>query len=130
MSSIAPPHDRFTVGSLVRARGREWVVLPESYSDADPDLLVLRPLGATDAETTGILSALEEVSPATFAPPDPTQPGDARSAALLRDALRLGFRSSAGPFRSLRSDQRRPAPLPAGAAADGAQTGHRSATDR
>src|SRR5205807_4271326 len=64
------------------------------------ELLVLRPLGATDAETTGILSALEEVVPATFAPPDPTQPGDARSAALLRDALRLGFRSSAGPFRS------------------------------
>jgi superfamily II DNA or RNA helicase len=100
LSSIAQPQGRFTVGSLVRARGREWVVLPDSYSDADPDLLVLRPLGATDAETTGILSVLEEVVPATFAPPDPTQSGDARSAALLRDALRLGFRSSAGPFRS------------------------------
>ena len=100
MSATVTPEGRFTVGSLVRDRGREWVVLPESYSDADPDLLVLRPLGATDAETAGILPALEEVIPATFAPPDPTQPGDARSAALLRDALRLGFRSSAGPFRS------------------------------
>jgi superfamily II DNA or RNA helicase len=100
LTAIAPPEGRFTVGSLVRARGREWVVLPESYSEADPELLVLRPLGATDAETTGILPALEEVVPATFAPPDPAQPGDARSAALLRDALRLGFRSSAGPFRS------------------------------
>jgi superfamily II DNA or RNA helicase len=100
LTAIAPPEGRFTVGSLVRARGREWVVLPESYSDADPELLVLRPLGATDAETTGILSALEEVVEAKFAPPDPTHPGDARSAALLRDALRLGFRSSAGPFRS------------------------------
>jgi superfamily II DNA or RNA helicase len=86
----------FAVGSLVQARGREWVVLPES----EPDLLLLRPLGATDAEIAGILPALEEVRPATFDPPDPRRPGDARSARLLRDALRLGFRSSAGPFRS------------------------------
>ena len=86
----------FAVGSLVAARGREWVVLPES----EPDLLVLRPLGATDAEIAGILPALEQVSPATFDLPDPSKPGDARSARLLRDALRLGFRSSAGPFRS------------------------------
>jgi superfamily II DNA or RNA helicase len=86
----------FAVGSLVEARGREWVVLPET----DDELLVLRPLGATDAEIAGILPELEEVRPATFAPPDPSKPGDARSARLLRDALRLGFRSSAGPFRS------------------------------
>lgn len=84
----------------MRARGREWVVLPDSYSGADPELLLLRPLGGTDAETTGLLPALEAVQPATFASPDPTDPGDARSARLLRDALRLGFRSSAGPFRS------------------------------
>lgn len=86
----------FAVGSLVSARGREWVVLPES----EPDLLVLRPLGATDAEIAGILPALEPVRSATFDPPDPTKPGDARSARLLREALRIGFRSSAGPFRS------------------------------
>jgi len=86
----------FAVGSLVAARGREWVVLPESESD----LLVLRPLGATDAEVAGILTELETVKPAKFDPPDPEQIGDARSARLLRDALRLGFRSSAGPFRS------------------------------
>lgn len=90
------PQPAFAVGSLVSARGREWVVLPES----EPDLLVLRPLGATDAEIAGILPGLEEVRPAIFDPPDPNHPGDARSAALLRDALRLGFRSSAGPFRS------------------------------
>jgi superfamily II DNA or RNA helicase len=71
-------------------------VLPET----EADLLVLRPLGATDAEIAGILPALEEVRPARFDPPDPKKPGDARSARLLRDALRLGFRSSAGPFRS------------------------------
>jgi superfamily II DNA or RNA helicase len=94
--TVTASQPAFAVGSLVSARGREWVVLPESESD----LLVLRPLGATDAEIAGILPALEEVRPATFDPPDPNSPGDARSAALLRDALRLGFRSSAGPFRS------------------------------
>ena len=86
----------FTVGSLVKARGREWVVLP----DSDPELLMLRPLGGTDNEITGIYLPLEKVEPATFALPDPAQVGDYRSARLLRDAVRLGFRSSAGPFRS------------------------------
>ncbi|HEY9076219.1 MAG TPA: helicase-related protein [Anaerolineaceae bacterium] len=86
----------FTVGSLVNARGREWVVLPESTHD----LLVLRPLGGTEDEITGIYLPLESVSSATFDLPDPTQVGDYRSARLLRDAIRLGFRSSAGPFRS------------------------------
>ena len=52
------------VGSLVRARGREWVVLPES----DDDVLVLRPLGGTDDEIAGILTELETIEPATFAP--------------------------------------------------------------
>ena len=86
----------FAAGSLVRARGREWVVLPESQES----LLILRPLGGTDDEVTGILTSLEEVAPAQFDLPDPSQPGDFRSGRLLQDALRLGFRSSAGPFRS------------------------------
>ncbi|MBE0448017.1 MAG: DEAD/DEAH box helicase [Actinobacteria bacterium] len=86
----------FAVGSLVKARGREWVVLPES----DSDLLMLRPLGGTEDEVTGIYIPLETVEPAQFDLPDPSQIGDYRSCRLLRDALRLGFRSSAGPFRS------------------------------
>ena len=86
----------FPVGSLVKARGREWVVLPESADD----LLVLRPLGGTDDEIAGVYLPLEKVEPASFALPDPKQIGDYRSARLLRDAIRLGFRSSAGPFRS------------------------------
>ena len=85
----------YTVGSLVRARGREWVVLPES----NDELLRLRPLGGTDDETAGILTALEPVEPARFALPDPSQVGDYRSAQLLRDAVRLGFETSAGRFR-------------------------------
>lgn len=86
----------YAPGALVRTRGREWVVLPGSTDE----LLVLRPLGGTEEETTGVLTELEEVQPATFPLPDPAAIGDHRSCQLLRDALRLGFRSSAGPFRS------------------------------
>lgn len=86
----------FAVGTLVRARGREWVVLPGS----EDDLLVLRPLGGTDDEVAGIYLPLETVEEASFAPPSPDDLGDYRSARLLRDALRLSVRSSAGPFRS------------------------------
>jgi superfamily II DNA or RNA helicase len=85
-----------TVGSLVQARGREWVVLP----DSSEDLLMLKPLGGRDEEVTGILPGLETISPASFDLPDPSKPGDFRSARLLREAARLGFRGSAGPFRS------------------------------
>jgi len=70
---------RFAVGSLVRARGREWVVLPES----DEHMLVLRPLGGTEDEVTGIYAPLEQVEAAHFDLPDPTQPGDYRSCRLL-----------------------------------------------
>ncbi|MCC6776423.1 MAG: DEAD/DEAH box helicase [Hyphomicrobiales bacterium] len=86
----------FAVGSLVRARGREWVVLPDSQDE----MLVLRPLGGTEDEVTGIYLPLETVEPASFGLPDPDDAGDDRSCRLLRDAVRLGFRSSAGPFRS------------------------------
>ncbi len=86
------------VGSLVKCRGREWVVLPDSGDD--PDLLMLRPLGGTDDEVCGIYLPLEAVEPASFDLPDPTAVGDHLSCRLLRDAVRLGFRASAGPFRS------------------------------
>jgi len=87
----------FSVSSLVRARERDWVVLPGSTDT----LLRLRPLGGADVEETALLPALERVEPATFPLPDPGRPGDARSARLLRDAVRIGFRSSAGPLRCL-----------------------------
>jgi superfamily II DNA or RNA helicase len=86
----------FAIGSLVTARGRDWVVLP----DSEPDLLVVRPLGGTDEEVTGIHLGLEQVRPAALAAPTAADLGDYRSARLLRDAVRLGFRASAGPFRS------------------------------
>lgn len=84
------------VGSLVRARKREWIVLPES----DEQMLMLRPLGGRDDEIAGIYLPLEKVEPASFNPPNPDFLGDYRSCKLLRDAVRLGFRSSAGAFRS------------------------------
>ncbi len=85
-------------GALVRARGREWIVLPES----DASLLVLRPLGGTDDEIAGIDLAFEgdDVRSATFAPPTVADLGDHASARLLHQALRLSVRDGAGPFRS------------------------------
>jgi superfamily II DNA or RNA helicase len=62
-------------------------------------MAVLRPLGGSEDEVAGIYLPLERVEPASFALPDPSQLGDYRSCRLLRDAMRLGFRSSAGPFR-------------------------------
>ncbi|WP_331449223.1 DEAD/DEAH box helicase [Streptomyces prasinus] len=87
----------YSAGSLVTARGREWVVLPES----EPDLLVLRPLGGSDDDIAAVFPAFEKVRGAEFAPPVPGDLGDQRAAGLLRTALRVGFRSGAGPFRSL-----------------------------
>jgi superfamily II DNA or RNA helicase len=95
--SISTAESSYAVGSLVSARGREWVVLPES----DSDFLVLRPIGGTDDDIAGVIPSLEDVKPASFGLPSATDLGDDRSARLLRDALRIGFRSSGGPFRSL-----------------------------
>lgn len=88
----------FPIGSLVRTRGREWVVLPES----EQDLLMLRPLGGSDEEIAGVYLPLETVEPAQFELPQPSANvmGDFVSSKLLRDAVRLSARSGAGPFRS------------------------------
>lgn len=88
----------FAPGSLVRARGRDWVVLPDSSAE----FLVLRPLGGSDDDIAGVF-VHEGVEPATFPPPSAEDLGDHHSAQLLRDALRIGFRSTTGPFRSLAS---------------------------
>lgn len=84
------------VGSLVRARGREWVVLPGTT----PDFLLLQPLGGGSADVAGVFPD-EGVEAATFPPPTVDDLGDSTSSALLRTALRVGFTASAGPFRSL-----------------------------
>ena len=83
-------------GALVHARGREWVVLPESTDE----LLMLRPVGGLDEEVTGLLPAVEPVESATFRLPGREDLGDFASGRLLRDAARLSTRAAAGPFRS------------------------------
>ena len=86
----------FRAGTLVRARGREWLVLPGGTAE----VVLARPLGGRDDETTALLSALDDPQPATFDAPTVADRGDAGRARLLRDALRLSFRATAGPFRS------------------------------
>lgn len=86
----------YAIGALVKARGRDWVVLPES----NEGILMVRPLGGTDDEVTALFLPVEDVRSAHFELPDPSRAGDFRSSRLLRDAVRLSVRSSAGPFRS------------------------------
>lgn len=92
------PSHNFTPGNLVRARGREWVVQPDSL----PQWLRLRPLGGAEDDIIGLIPELEveAVSIATFSWPNPNRPGNHAAALLLRDALRLKLRAGGGPFRS------------------------------
>ena len=89
-------------GKLVSLRGREWVVLP---SDDPDNLLVVKPLGGSDDETTGIYLPLDIDSDrpvdARFAPPTSADLADFSTARLLYDSARLAFRNGAGPFRAL-----------------------------
>ena len=86
-------------GQLARARNRDWVVLQQE----EPDIVRLRPIDGTEAETVGIYLPLEPdaLSPTEYLPPDPESAGDFSGARLLRDALRLNLRNGAGPFRSM-----------------------------
>lgn len=94
-------HAAVQPGKLVTLRGRDWIVLPSN----DPELLVVKPLGGSDDETTGIYLplALESDRPADarFAAPTAEDLGDISSARLLYDSARLAFRNGAGPFRAL-----------------------------
>jgi superfamily II DNA or RNA helicase len=83
-------------GTLIHARGREWLVLPDS-TDA---LLIARPVGGLDEEITGILPSVEPVASTAFQLPTRADLGDFTSGQLLRDSARLSTRAAAGPFRS------------------------------
>jgi len=71
----------------------------------DPDLLIVRPLGGSEEETTGIYLPLgvpsDEPTDARFEKPTPDDLGDISTARILYDAARLAFRNGAGPFRAL-----------------------------
>jgi ERCC4-related helicase len=98
----------FPVGSLVRIRERDWVVLPSD----DTDIICLRPLSGSESEICGIHRQIEGdgLKHAEFAPPKPEQAGDFIAGKLLRNAARLGLRNGAGPFRSLGRLSVRPRP--------------------
>lgn len=88
----------FAIGSLVRARDRDWIVLaPEQ-----PNVLRLRALTGREDEIAGLYLPLEAegIAPAHFALPDPAKAGDIVAARVLYDALRLRLRAGATPFRS------------------------------
>ncbi|MEU9639044.1 helicase-related protein [Streptomyces tendae] len=84
-------------GTLVRARDRDWVVLPGSTED----LVLAQPLDG-DREFVAALFP-GEVSEPGFGRPRalPGEAGDFASASLLRTALRIASTAGAGPFRSL-----------------------------
>lgn len=88
---------RYSPGSLVRARDREWVVLPGSMGD----LLRLRPLSGSEDDVALLHAGIEpEVRPAVFPPPPPEPQAGHEAALLLRDSLLMSLRRGAGPFRS------------------------------
>ena len=91
----------FTPGTLVKARGRRWVVQPSDNAD----LLVIKPLGGSEEETTAIYMPLrfpeDQVEQDRFPEPVKEDLGDIGTAKQLYNAARLSFRNGAGPFRSL-----------------------------
>ena len=89
----------YAPGSLVSARGREWVVLGGSTAET----LRVRPVTGSDEDRTLIHLPLEiePVREARFPLPSAQQLGGHDSALLLRDALLLSLRRGAGPFRSI-----------------------------
>jgi hypothetical protein len=99
LTSSPPAETLHRPCSIVRARDREWVVLPNPA----PNTLKLRPLGGGDQQVATLFLPLEchDVCVATFPAPDPSQSGSQSSALLLRDALLLKLRAGAGPFRCL-----------------------------
>jgi len=96
----------YAPGSIVKARGRDWIVLPDSTAE----LVRVQPLGGSTEETTAILTEVEKVESSTFPPPTLQHLGDHRSAWLMWTAARLGNRNTTGPFRSISKIRVKPRP--------------------
>lgn len=88
----------FAVGDIVSARGREWIVTPSPAGGS----LCLRPLAGGESDLQLLEPALEAtpVRHARFEPPATDSFVTQDGARLLAEALRLGMRRGAGPFRS------------------------------
>lgn len=94
----------FKTGTLVEFRNRPWVV-QQSEND---DMLILKPLGGTDAEIIGLYHPLYEdnlqIKSCEFRRPSSEDIGNnsyQSAARILYDACRLSFRDIAGPFQCL-----------------------------
>ena len=94
----------YKTGTLVEFRGRPWVV---QQSEAN-DLMTIKPLGGTDAETVALYLPLYDgelyLCPYHFRNPSADILGENSyqfSTRILYNACRLSFRDIAGPFRCL-----------------------------
>jgi hypothetical protein len=98
--ALATPAALPAVGSLVRTRGRDWVVLSSDHAD----VVWLRQLTGSDEDASGVFWPLEReaVHSSSFAPPDPSVAGDSIGCILLQDAARVSIWNGAAPFRSPR----------------------------
>ena len=91
----------YNPGNLIKYRNRDWMVLPSN----EDQIILVKPLGGSDEETTGIFLPLakdiEAIEKATFKEPTSNQIGNFETAKLLYNASRLSLRNAAGPFRSM-----------------------------
>ena len=94
----------FKTGTLVEFRDRPWVV----QQSENNDLILLKPLGGTDAETIGLYRPLYEdeldLRSYSFRRPSAEDIGKhsyKEAAKILYNACRLSFRDIAGPFQCL-----------------------------
>ncbi|MFC1555023.1 helicase-related protein [candidate division KSB1 bacterium] len=100
--------NNINIGSLVKFRGREWIVMPSQ----EKDMLCLRPLTGSDKDICGVYLPIEaeNIKPTTLPLPSVEDIGDHESAKLLRDAARLLLRHGTGPFRCMGQLLFRPRP--------------------
>ncbi len=87
----------FTPGSLVSARGREWVVLPESAED----MLVLRPWVAPTTTSLPCSRRWRTLTAPVSSPRLPTTSATPRRPACCYRPCVSGSGPGAGPFRSM-----------------------------
>ena len=120
-----PEHD-VRLGSLVHARGREWVVLPESADD----FLVLRPLGGGDDDTAGVFPRSRRIAAGDVPAADRRRPRRRRQRrpAAHRAAHRVPVHRRPVPLAG--QPRRRAARLPVRPADAGAAPGHGPAAHR
>ena len=88
-------------GMLVYFRYRQWVVLPSN----DKDIILMKPIGGSDAETTAVYRPLhipsEVMRKTEFQYPSSEDLADFQSAKILYNAAKLSFRNACGPFRCM-----------------------------